>query len=265
MTNQTNVVAETVHYKIEQIEKLAIIKFKPDSPIEELYKLENMGQYFSVDLNKLLGKEITTRLFLFTDNIFSEERFNEFIKTIKIDPDEKINFLTDKNNLRFNALDRFTNIKHRFIKDCLESDKLNIFAHNGSSIGLWLSTILSGDYSIVAENSQFTFPFLEDDILPLGGLIYYLDKYVSKAALDELLLLGKPINSDDLLKWGLVNKVVNGDTIEQDAIKIALEISNKSHFFIQRFKHFKHRLNGRLLESLDLEHEIYSGGGLRRF
>ena len=83
MTIQRNVVAETSHYKIEQIEKLAIIKFKPESPIEELYKLENIGQYFSVDLDKLVGKEITTRLFLFTDNIFSEERFDEFIKTIK--------------------------------------------------------------------------------------------------------------------------------------------------------------------------------------
>lgn len=265
MTNQTNIVAETSHYKIEQIEKLAIIKFKPDSPIEELNKLENIGQYFSVDLNKLLGKEITTRLFLFTDNIFSEERFNEFIKTIKIEPEEKIDFLSEKSNLRFNALDRFTNIKHRFIKDCLESDKLSIFAHDGTSIGLWLSTILSGDYSIIAKNSQFTFPFLEDDILPLGGLIYYLDKYVSKAALDELLLLGKPIIADDLLKWGLVNKVVSADTIDEDAIKFALEISNKSHFFIRWFKHYKHSLNKRLLESLDLEHEIYSSGGLRRF
>ena len=242
---------------------MAVIKFKAESPIGELYKIENFGQFFSVDLNKLLGIEITTRLVLFTDNIYSEERFSEFFKTIKIMPEEKTDFLSNTSNVRFNALGLFTNVKHRFIKDCLESDKLNIFAHDGTSIGQLLSTILAGDYSIIAENSQFTFPFLEDDILPLGGLIYYLDKYVSKAALDELLLLGNPIIADDLLKWGLVNRVANVDTLEKDAIKLALEISKKSHFFISRIKNYKHRLNRRLLESLDLEQEFYSSRGMR--
>ncbi len=203
-------------------------------------------------------------LFLF--NVLLAKTFKEFFKTIKIEENEKVDFLSSETNIRLNTLARFTNIKHRFIKDCLESEKINIFALEGSAIGLWLSTVLSGDYSILSENSQFTFPFMKDDILPLGGLIYYLDKYATKAALDDLLLFGKPITATDLDRWDLVNRVLSEKSeFEQEAIKIALNISKKSYFYIRKMKNFKRRLNRRLLESLELESEYYSQVDLRRF
>jgi len=259
MNHQEQSIAENSLYKINRIDQLAIIRFKADSPLEDLYNVENSDQYFGEGLEKILGKDISTRLFIFSNNTFSEERFNEFFKTIKIEENEKVDFLSRDANIRFNALARFTNIKHRFIRDCLESEKINIFALEGSAIGLWLGTILSGDYSILSEKSLFTFPFIEDDILPMGGLIYYLDKYVTKAALDELLLFGKPIAAADLYHWGLINNVLPEETnFEQEAIKVALEVSKKSFFYITNMKNYKHRLNRKLIESLELEREFYS-------
>ena len=266
MKYQEEPISENSLYKIDQIDQLAIIRFKADLPLEELYKVESSDQYFGEGLSKILSKNISTRLFIFSDNTFSEERFNEFFKTIKIEENEKVDFLSSETNIRLNTLARFTNIKHRFIKDCLESEKINIIALKGSAIGLWLSTVLSGDYSILSENSQFTFPFIEDDILPLGGLVYYLDKYATKAALDELLLFGKPIAATDLDRWGLVNRVLpEKSNFDQEAIKIAFEVSKKSYFYISKMKNYKHRLNRRLLESLDLEREFYSRIVSRRF
>jgi len=266
MKNQELSIAENSLYKIDQIDQLAIIRFKSDSPLEDLYKVENSDHYFVENLGKILSKDITTRLFIYANNTFSEQRFNEFFKTIKIKENEKVDFLSGDTNIRLDALARFTIIKHRFIKDCLESEKLSIFALDGSAIGLWLSTVLSGDYSILSENSQFTFPFLEDDILPLGGLTYYLDKYATKAALDELLLFGKPLTATDLDHWGLINKVLpKKSNFEQEAIDIALDVSKKSHFYITRVKNYKRHLNKPLMESLDLEHEYYARIGFRRF
>ena len=265
MNHQEQSIAENSLYKIDRIDQLAIIRLKADSPLEDLYNVENSDQYFGEGLEKILGKDISTRLYIFSNNTFSEERFNEFFKTIKIEENEKANFLSSDTNIRLNALARFTNIKHRFIKDCLESEKINIIALKESAIGLWLSTLLSGDYSILSENSQFTFPFIEDDILPLGGLVYYLDKYATKAALDDLLLFGKPISATDLDRWGLVNRVLSEKSeFEQETIEIALDISKKSYFYIKKMKNFKRRLNRRLLESLELDSEYYSQVDLRR-
>lgn len=154
-------IANTPLYSIEIIDKLAIIKFKSNAPIEELYKLENSNTYFKDDLDKIARIDITTRLFIFSNDIFSEERFNEFFKSIKKSQNKKIDFSTLEANIRYMEFSRFINIKYRFIQDILSSDKLNIFALEGSSIGLWLSTILSGNFCILSENSQFTFPFFK--------------------------------------------------------------------------------------------------------
>jgi len=263
MENKKVQILDNSLISIEKIEKLAIIKFKADAPIEELYKLENSNKFFKDDLGKVSGKDITTRLFIFSNNIFSEERFIDFFSTVKKVPHKKIDFLSIESNIRYMQFARFVNIKYRFIQEVLESHKLNIFALEGSSIGLWLSTILSGDFSILSQNSRFTFPFLDDDILPLGGLIYYLDKYVSKAAIDELLLLGKPVSADDMLRWGLVNRVFPSDSFEKESVELALNISDKSPYYINSVIKYKQRLNERLMESLEYERQFYADKGLR--
>jgi enoyl-CoA hydratase/carnithine racemase len=259
-------IAENSLYTIDRIDKLAIIRFKEDSPPEELYKVENIDQYFVGDLSRLLTGDITTRLFIYANNTFSEKRFNEFFKKIEVDEKHKSDEHSTDYKLRLNALARFTTIKHRFIRECIESDKLNIFVLHGSAIGLWLSTILCGDFSIMSADSKFTFPFLQNDILSLGGLTYYLDKYAPKSALDELLLFGKSLSAKELSEWGLINKVFpKNKDIEREAIKIALEASKKSSYYIFKMKNYKRRLNKKLLESLDLERELYSRTNLRRF
>ena len=250
-------IADNSLYSIEKIDRLAIIKFKSDAPIAELYKTENNYIYFGGDLERISGSDISARLFIFSENIFSEERFNDFFKSIKLSPNEKVEFTSIDSNIKLFEFDRFVNIKYRFISDILESDKLNIIALEGSSIGLWLSTMLSGDFSILSQNSQFTFPFLKDDIIPLGGLAYYLDKYVGKAVLDELLLFGKPVSSDDMLKWGLVNRVFSSKSFEEESVKLALEISNKSDFYIKTIRSYKKKLTSRLVESLDIERNFF--------
>lgn len=262
MKNKKIQIVDNSLFSIEKIDRLAIIKFKSNAPIEELYKLENSSTFFEDDLGKISGSDIFARLFIFSNDIFSEERFNDFFSSIKKSPGKKIEFLSLESNIRYIQFARFINIKYRFIKDILESPKLNIIALDGSSIGLWLSTVLSGDFSILSQNSEFTFPFLNDDILPLGGLVYYMDKYATKAALDELLLLGKPISADDMLSWGMVNRVLPSDSFEEESIALALEISNKSPFYIKSIKKYKSKLQLRLMESLDHERSFYADRGL---
>lgn len=264
MKDQSKIIKEHSVYSIETIDKLAVVKFNADSPIEELYDPSNSNEFFETINSPELNKGITTNLFIFTNGMFSEDRFDKYFKTIKIDKNEKVDFLSLASNIRMNALARITAIKHRFIKNSLESGKLNIYAMQGSSIGLWLSTVLSGDYSILSEGSEFSFPFLEDDILPMGGLIYYLDKYAGKAALDNLLLIGDPITTADLKKWGLVSRILPNNSFEQAAIDIALRISSKSPYYIKRIKQYKQSLNKHLEISIDLEHEFYVSRGIRK-
>lgn len=96
----------------------------------------------------------------------------------------------------------------------------------------------------------------------MGGLIYYLNKYVSKAILDELLLLGKPITAEDMYDWGLVNRVFPPNSFEKESINLALEISTNSPFYISSIIKYKKRLNSELMESLDYERSFYANRGL---
>jgi hypothetical protein len=266
MTPKEQSIAENSLYTIDRIDKLAIIRFKADSPPEELYKVENIDHYFVGDLSRLLTGDITTRLFIYAPNTFSEKRFNEFFKKIEVDEKQKSDEDSTEPKLRLNALARFTTIKHKFIRECIESERLNIFVLKGSAIGLWLSTILGGDYSIMSSDSKFTFPFLKNDILSLGGLTYYLDKYAPKTALDELLLFNNSLSAKELFDWGLINKLYpKSKDIEKEAIKIALQASKKSSYYIFKMKNYKRRLNRVLLESLDLERELYSRTNIKRF
>jgi len=250
-------IANNALYSIDKIDRLAIIKFKSDAPLEELYKAKNNSIYFDGDIEKISGSEISTRLFIFSENIFSEDRFYNFFESIKLSPNKKIDFSSNDKNIKSLEFDRFVNIKFRFILDILESDKLNIMALDGSSIGLWLSTILSGDFSILSKRSEFTFPFLKDDIIPLGGLAYYLDRYVGKAYVDELLLMGNSISSDDLIEWNLVNRVFSSESFENKSVELALEISNKSDFYIKTIRSYKKHLRSRLVESLEMERNFF--------
>ena len=258
MDNKKIIISDNSLYSIEKIDRLAIVKFKSDAQIKELYNIGNNSMYYEGDLKLISGSDISTRLFIFSENIFSEERFDDFFKTIKLDSTKNVDFLSLDSNIKKIELERFVNIKFRFISDILNSNQLNIMALEGSSIGLWLSTILSGDFSILSQNSQITFPFLKDDIMPLGGLVYYLDRYVGKAYLDEFLLLGKPISSDELFKWGLVNRVFSSKEFEKESVKLALEVSKKSNFYIKNIRSYKKHLKSGLLESLALERSFFS-------
>ncbi len=251
-------IVNTPLYTIDVINKLAIIKFKSEAPIEDLYELENSHTYFTKDLDKISNIDISTRLFIFSKDIFSEEKFSNFFDELKINPDKKMKFLLGETNVQTHNLAKFVNIKHRFINDILDSNKLNVIALEGSSIGLWLSTILSGDFAILSKNSQFTLRFLEDDIFPLGGLMYYLDKYANKSTLDDVMLLGEPISAENLSDWGLVNKVYPTEGFEDKAVEIALEISKKSEFFIRAYKTSKSQFKGRIVEWLEKERSFYA-------
>jgi len=116
MKYQEQSIAENSLYKIDRIDQLAIIRFKADSPLEDLYNVENSNQYFGEGLEKIIGKDISTRLFIFSNNIFAEEQFNEFFKTIKIEENEKVDFLSSETNIRLNTLARFTNINSLLLK-----------------------------------------------------------------------------------------------------------------------------------------------------
>ncbi len=75
MKHQEQSIAENSLYKIDRIEQLAIIRFKADLPLEDLYNVESSDHYFGEGLGKILGRDISTRLFIFSNNTFSEERF----------------------------------------------------------------------------------------------------------------------------------------------------------------------------------------------
>lgn len=251
-------IADNSIYSIHQMDRLAVITVKPDAPIEEMYKVDVFNHYFEHDLKKTLMPEITTRLFIFSRNCLAEQRFNVFYRTLKKEAGKRAYYQESNNMMRSHAFSLFVNIKHRFIREILASNKLNIFALDGSANGMWLSTILAGEFSMLSSDTQFTFPFVKDDIIPLGGLNAYLGSTMPKAVLNELLLLGQPLDAKQLLDWGLVNRIYPYESFIDKTITMASMLSHKSPAFIRNLKRFRFNQNADLMKCLELEQKYYA-------
>jgi 2-(1,2-epoxy-1,2-dihydrophenyl)acetyl-CoA isomerase len=79
---------------------------------------------------------------------------------------------------------------------------------------------------IIAGESAFFFPaFRHVGLSPDGGISYMLAKSIGRVRAMELMLLGRKLPAVDALKWGLINQVVADETVEDEGLKLAIELA----------------------------------------
>lgn len=104
-------------------------------------------------------------------------------------------------------------------------NKPTIAAIQGRVIGDGLSLALACDIRLASENSIFILPEVSYGFIPGWGTIGRLLKAAGTARAAELLFTGEPINAEQALAFGLVNRVTGTDdlmvTVEAMAKRIA--------------------------------------------
>ncbi|MES2768156.1 MAG: enoyl-CoA hydratase-related protein [Bdellovibrionota bacterium] len=133
-----------------------------------------------------------------------------------------------------------------------------IGAINGFTLGGGLELALSCDFLVATPGSKFGLPEVSLGLLPGFGGTQRLSRLVGLSKAREMIFTGKHIASDEALKIGLINQVVEGSPVEA-ALVIANKIITNGPSAIA---HAKRAINSgfdlELLKGLQVEAEQFS-------
>ena len=92
-----------------------------------------------------------------------------------------------------------------------------ITAVNGPAAGVGCAIALMGDFIIASEKAYFLQAFRRIGLVPDGGSTFLLPRMIGRARAMEMVLFGEKIPADMALEWGLVNRVVEHDSLLEEA------------------------------------------------
>jgi len=132
-----------------------------------------------------------------------------------------------------------------------------IAAIHGYCLGGGLELALTCDLRIAAENARFGLPEIRVGVIPAGGGMSRLPRFVPRAKAAEILLMGQQIDAQEAYHIGLVNKVVPLDQLVPTARQWADTMCQAGPLQVRAVKETMLRgYNMPLEESLRLEREI---------
>ena len=103
-----------------------------------------------------------------------------------------------------------------------------IVAINGHAIGVGITMALPCDIRIAAEGAKIGLTFAKMGILPGLGSTQLLQRVVGPAKARELMLTAKVILAEEAAEIGLVNSVVPGDKLMEEARAMAAQIAGNN-------------------------------------
>ncbi|KAJ0954535.1 putative isomerase, Enoyl-CoA hydratase, 3-hydroxyacyl-CoA dehydrogenase [Helianthus annuus] len=111
------------------------------------------------------------------------------------------------------------------LSDIMESArKPSVAAINGRACGAGLEVAMACNARVATSTAQLSLPELRYGIIPGGGGTQRLPRLVGLRKALELLLTSKPVDGDEAHKFGLVDAVVSGDELLENARQMALDI-----------------------------------------
>lgn len=142
-------------------------------------------------------------------------------------------------------------LDHHFSPTLLEKlPQPVIAAVDGMAWGMGSEIALGCDFRICTERASFAQPEITLGIITGGGASQRLPRIIGKAKAMEMILTGKPITAQDAYKWGLVNKVVAPESLDDEVMKLAKAIMAKSPLMVDWAKQ---------CVNLVLDHDLLSG------
>lgn len=100
-----------------------------------------------------------------------------------------------------------------------------IAAVNGVAAGAGWSLALAADIRIASDNATFTQAFSKIGLVPDTGSTWFLPELIGTSRTLELAFTGDPIDAAKALDWGLVNRVVPADELDEVAFAYAARLA----------------------------------------
>ena len=138
-------------------------------------------------------------------------------------------------------------------------EKPVIAAVNGYALGGGCELTLSCDFRIASEKAVFGQPEVDLGVIPCFGGTQRLTRLVGIGRAKELIYTGRKVKAQEAYEMGLVNKVVAEDRLEEEAMDIMRQITQKAPMAVRYAKvAITKGADMDLLKGLELEKDIAS-------
>jgi enoyl-CoA hydratase/carnithine racemase len=111
-----------------------------------------------------------------------------------------------------------------------------IAAVNGYALGGGCELAIACDLRIASESARFGQPEVGLGIIPAAGATYRLPRLIGSGRAQEMILTGRIIDAPEALRIGLVNRVVTGDRLLEEARSTAALIARKGPLAVRAAK-----------------------------
>lgn len=100
-----------------------------------------------------------------------------------------------------------------------------VAAVQGAAIGAGLGLAVAADFRVVTPEAKFSANFTKLGFHPGFGLTYTLPRLIGIQRATQMFLTSERYSAEQCNAWGLVDKMVNADQLQESAFKFAREIA----------------------------------------
>lgn len=98
-------------------------------------------------------------------------------------------------------------------------------AVNGAAAGAGFSLVCALDYVIASENAKFALAYTQVGLAPDGSSTYWLPRLIGARRTLELMFTNRRLAAEEAHAWGLVNRVVAPERVDEEARDVARRLA----------------------------------------
>jgi 2-(1,2-epoxy-1,2-dihydrophenyl)acetyl-CoA isomerase len=127
----------------------------------------------------------------------------------------------------------------------------------GPAVGIGCSLALCCDLIVAAETAYFLLAFVNIGLVPDGGSSLFVPTRVGMARASELAMLGERLPAPQALEWGLINRVVADERLDEESAALAARLAaGPTRSYAGTKRQLNNWLYARMEEQLELEAQI---------
>jgi 2-(1,2-epoxy-1,2-dihydrophenyl)acetyl-CoA isomerase len=154
-------------------------------------------------------------------------------------------------------LNKNMNLINRIGYELHEGAKPVITEVDGWAVGGGMGWAMASDMTYATERARFMMSFVRISIVPDLGSTYFLPHRVGLIKAKELVFTGRPVEADEALRIGIVNRVLPHEEISEETMKVARKIATRSPRVLELMKrHLNIAMRTDLKTILELEESV---------
>ncbi|MCL5116653.1 MAG: enoyl-CoA hydratase-related protein [Firmicutes bacterium] len=115
---------------------------------------------------------------------------------------------------------------HPLIRKLATLEKPTIAMINGVVAGAGMSLALACDLRVAAEGARFSQAFVRIGLVPDSGSTYFLPRLIGYSRALEMAMTGMMVDDQTALNWGLINRLVPKEQLEQETYSLARSLAS---------------------------------------